>query len=487
MRDDHNESRATRRQFFGRCGVGLAPLALASLLDDEAVGGEALGGTSAQGGLPAIESPTGARMPHFASRAKRVIFLYMLGGPSQLDLFEPKTELAKHDGEPIPESFLKGVKFAQIQEKQPRLMGSPWKFARRGQSGLDVSELLPHTAGIVDRLSIVKTFRSDDTNHLFAELQINTGWRQFGRPSMGSWVAYGLGSESRDLPGFTVLLSGMPPRAKSANYATGFLPSAYQGVPLRSGGEPILNLTSPAGFSPQRQRRTIDAVNALNTRRLEETGDPEIAARIAAYEMAFRMQASAPELLDLSGETEATLSQYGIADRSQPSFARNCLLARRLVERGVRFVQLFHGDWDHHSHLGTGLPNQCRQTDQPSAALVADLAARGLLDDTLVVWGGEFGRSSVAQGPKDANVGRDHNIAAFTMWLAGGGVKAGQTIGTTDEFGCAATSDSFHIHDLQATILHLLGLDHKRLTYRFQGRDFRLTDVHGNVIEKLLA
>jgi hypothetical protein len=463
----------TRRQFFGRSALSLAPLALASLLD-EAQSQETSG-------------PFDPRPPHYAPRAKHVIFLYMIGGPSQLDLFEPKPALVERDGQPIPESFLEGVKFAQIQEKQPRLMGSPWKFARHGRCGADVSELLPHTASIVDHLSIVKTMKADDTNHAFAELQMNTGSRRFGFPSIGSWVGYGLGSESRDLPGFTVLLSGMRPRSKSANYANGFLPSAYQGVPLRDTGEPILNLASPDGFSPDRQRRTIETINALNARRLQSTGDAEIAARISAYEMAFRMQTSAPELLDISGETAETLSRYGIADAAQPSYARNCLLARRLVERGVRFVQVFHGDWDHHSNIASGLPAQCQLTDQPSAALINDLAARGLLDDTLVIWGGEFGRSSVAQGPKNPSVGRDHNIDAFTMWLAGGGVKPGQTLGTTDELGCFAAEDSFHIHDLQATILHLLGLDHKRLTYRFQGRDFRLTDVHGNVIQKLLA
>ncbi len=468
----------TRRQFFGNCALGLAPLALAALLDENTAAGATAVGPG---------DPMAAKLPHYPARAKRVIFLYMVGGPSQLDLFEPKAELIARDGQPIPESFLKGVKFAQIQEKQPRLMASPWKFAKHGQSGADVSELLPHTATIVDHLSIVKTFKADDTNHAFAELQMNTGARQFGRPSMGSWISYGLGSESRDLPGFTVLLSGMRPRSKSANYGNGFLPSAYQGVPLRSSGEPILNLSSPEGFSPDRQRRTIETINALNARRLALTGDTEIAARISAYEMAFRMQTSAPELLDLAGESETTLEMYGIQNVAQPSFARNCLLARRLVERGVRFVQLFHGDWDHHSNIASGLPAQCRLTDQPSAALIRDLAARGLLEDTLVVWGGEFGRTSVAQGARDASVGRDHNIDAFTMWLCGGGVKPGQTLGATDELGCFATHDSFHIHDLQATILHLLGLDHKRLTYRFQGRDFRLTDVYGNVIEKLLA
>jgi hypothetical protein len=477
MLDDWNRVQ-TRRRFFGRSALSMAPFALASLCGSQ-VGAAAASNEAL--------NPLAARPPHYGPRAKRVIFLHMIGGPSQLDLFEPKPQLNVHDGEPIPESFLKGVKFAQIQEKQPKLMGTPWRFAKHGQCGADVSELLPHTAAVVDRLAIVKTLKADDTNHAFAELQINTGWRQFGRPSMGSWVIYGLGSESRDLPGFIVLMSGMRPRSKSANFGNGFLPSAYQGVPLRSSGEPILNLSNPEGFTAERQRRTIESINALNAQRLSETGDSEVAARIAAYEMAFRMQASAPELLDVADERDATLRMYGIENASQPTFARNCLLARRLVERGVRFVQLFHGDWDHHSNIGTGLPAQCRATDQPCAALVADLAARGLLDDTLVIWGGEFGRSSVAQGPRDAAVGRDHNIDAFTMWLAGGGVKPGQTLGTTDEFGCAAVEDSFHIYDLQATILHLLGMDHKRLTYRFAGRDFRLTDVHGNVIGKLLA
>jgi len=484
MSDSCPDCGQTRRDFFFRAASGLAPMAFVSLLADEApVRAASLAGPPRS----TFSDPMAPRTPHFAPRAKRVIFLYMLGGPSQLDLFDPKPELVRRDGELIPESLLKGIKFAQIQEKRPHLMASPWKFAKHGQSGADVSQLLPHTAQIVDRLSIVRTFRADDTNHMFAELQINTGWRQFGRPSTGSWVGYGLGSQSRDLPGFVVLLSGMPPRSKSANYSNGFLPSAYQGVPLRSAGEPILNPSNPDGINASCQRRTIETINGLNAQRQSVTGDGEIAARIAAYEMAFRMQTSAPELLDLAGESAATVKSYGIEDLGQPSFARNCLLARRLVERGVRFVQLFHGDWDHHSHLGTGLPHQCRLTDQPAAALIHDLESRGLLDDTLVVWGGEFGRSSVAQGARDAAVGRDHNIDAFTMWLAGGGIKPGQTLGTTDDFGCFAARDSFHIYDLQATILHLLGLDHKRLTYHFQGRDFRLTDVHGNVIEKLLA
>ena len=322
MHDSCCDALQTRRQFFGRSALGLAPMALASLFADE---------RSARGAanVGAWADPLAPRAPHFPPRAKRVIFLYMLGGPSQLDLFDPKPVLAQRDGQVIPDSFLKKIKFAQIQDKQPRLMGTPWKFGRHGECGAAVSELLPFTAQVADQLSIVRTMRADDTNHMFAELQINTGWRQFGRPSMGSWIGYGLGSESRDLPGFLVLLSGMPPRSKGANYGNGFLPSAYQGVPLRSSGEPILNLSNPEGITPARQRRTIDAVNALNATRLAETGDGEIAARIAAYEMAFRMQTSAPELLDLSGETAATLRMYGIDDARQSSFARNCLLSRR--------------------------------------------------------------------------------------------------------------------------------------------------------------
>jgi len=430
--------------------------------------------------------PMSTSQPHFPAKAKRVVFLFMVGGPSHLDLFDYKPALNRREGEPVPESLIKGAKFAQIKEKQPKLLGSKWKFKRHGRQGAEISELLPHTASIVDYLTIIKTLKADDINHAFAELQMNTGWRQFGRPSLGSWATYGLGSESRDLPGFVVLQSGSFPRSKGANYGSGFLPSAYQGVPFRAKGDPILNLTSPAGFTPERQRRTIDVINRMNDLHHAETLDPEIVTRVSSYELAFRMQASAPELLDLKDESKETLEMYG-ANPSKPSFARNCLHARRLLERGVRFVQLFHGDWDHHSHLETGLPNLCRDVDRASAALVKDLDQRGMLDDTLVIWGGEFGRTPMAQVDKIAAVGRDHHIESFAMWVAGGGTKRGFTLGATDELGYLATEDSFHIHDLHATILHLLGLDHTRLTYRFQGRDFRLTDVHGDVMTKLLA
>ena len=467
----------TRRQFFGTSALSLAPIALSSLLADDRLR------------AAPIDGPLPVRPPHSRPRAKSVIFLFQIGGPSQLDLFEPKPMLLRRAGEPLPESILKQISFAQIQEKQPKLMGSPWKFARHGECGASVSELLPQTASIVDLITIAKTLKTDDTNHMFAELLINTGWRQFGRPSLGSWVLYGLGTAAQDLPGFTVLRSGMRPRSKGANYGNGFLPSKYQGTPLRSSGNPILNLASPDGFSVETQRQSIHTINALNRLRLRQSGDDEIAARIASYEVAFRMQSAAPELLDLKSETAETLSAYGIDDVAQPSFARNCLLARRLVERGVRFVQCFHGDWDHHTGIVSGLPQQCKATDQPSAALVKDLAQRGLLDDTLVIWGGELGRTPVAQKSDKPNVavGRDHQIEAFTMWFAGGGVKAGQTIGSTNDLGCLPADESWHVYDLQASILHALGLDHEKLTYRYQGRDFRLTDIHGEVKHELFG
>ena len=457
----------SRRAFFGAGGVSLASLAMSDL-------------------AAATNRPTLPRS-HFVPRARSVIFLFQVGGPSQLDLFDPKPELNRRDGQELPESLLKQVTFAQIQEKRPRLMGSPYRFRRHGESGAWVSELVPHMAGIVDQITIARTVRTDDTNHMFAELLMNTGWRRFGRPSLGSWVAYGLGSESHEMPAFLVL--GSKPRSKSANYGSGFLPSQFQGTVLRDAGEPIVNLANPPGVTPGRQRLTIDAINRLNLRRLEATGDDEIRARIASYEMAFRMQARAPELLSLGGETRETLGLYGIDDPAKPSFARNCLLARRLVEKGVRFVQVFHGDWDHHTDIGNRLPHECRVTDRGSAALVTDLARRGLLDDTLVIWGGELGRTPVAQKPMAAGgrVGRDHQIEAFTMWMAGGGVRPGQVIGDTNDLGCLPTEDGWHVYDLQATILHALGLDHERLTYRYEGREFRLTDIHGEVKPELFS
>ena len=469
----------SRRQFVGRCGMSLASMAFWSLMKAEAL-------ASSTASEPTGLDPMQPKRPHFAPKAKNVIFLFMVGGPSHLDMFDYKPALEKRQGEPIPESFIKGVKFAQITEKQPKLMGSKWKFSQHGQCGAYMSELVPHMSAIVDDIAFIRTLKIDDTNHFFAELQMHTGWRQVGRPSMGSWVTYGLGSESRDMPGFVVLQSGGTPRAKSGVYSAGFLPPAFQGVPLRSNGDPILNLTSPAGFTQGRQHRTIETINKINNIHLQETGDPEIAARVAAYELAFRMQATAPELLDLKDESKEMLAMYAV-DPKVPSFARNCLLARRLIERGVRFVQLFHGDWDHHLAIEKSLPGQCKSVDQASAALIKDLKQRGLLNDTLVIWGGEFGRTPMAQIDKSAAVGRDHHIEAFTMWMAGGGVKPGISVGATDDLGFFATEDPWHIHDLHATVLHLLGLNHEQLTYRFQGRDFRLTDVFGKVINKLFA
>jgi hypothetical protein len=437
-------------------------------------------------------NPLAPQPGHLAARARSVIYLFMAGGPSQLELFDYKPQLQKYTGQPIPDSFIEGRRFAFMDiftKEHPKLLGTARRFARYGQSGAWVSALLPRLAEVVDDLAIVKSVATDVFNHAPAKLFANTGTVQFGRPSMGSWVTYGIGSESADLPGFVVLQSGpRGPRGGAVNWGNGFLPSAYQGVPLRSGGEPILNLSTPGGISSRRQRRTIDAITSLNHVRLDVTTDPEIATRITAYEIAARMQTSAPELIDLNSETAETLTLYG-AEPGKPSFANNCLLARRLVERGVRFVQLYHTDWDHHGVPGQTLTRDldevCRDVDQPCAALIKDLKSRGLLDSTLVVWGGEFGRTPM--GEIRETVGRNHHIDAMTMWLAGGGVKSGFTLGETDEFGFAPLTDRVHVHDLQATILHLLGLDHTKLTFRFQGRDFRLTDVEGQVVTKLLA
>jgi hypothetical protein len=484
----------TRRHFFADCGVGLGSLALASLLNGDAPARAA----SVVPRSPASPAgPMAARPGHFPAKAKSVIYLFMAGGPSQLELFDDKPTLRQYNGQPIPDSFIKGRRFAFMDlftRDRPKLLGTSRRFARHGQSGASISELMPYLAGVADDLAFVKSGATDVFNHAPAKLFANTGTTQFGRPSMGSWITYGIGSESQNLPGFVVLQSGpRGPRGGSVNWGSGFLPSAYQGVPLRSAGEPILNLSTPDDITAHDQRRTIDAIGDLNRARLTATGDPEISARINAYETAFRMQTSAPELIDLSSETRETLALYGV-ESGRPSFASNCLLARRLVERGVRFVQLYHTEWDHHGNPGQTLTRDleqvCRDVDQPCAALIKDLKARGLLEDTLVVWGGEFGRTPMGES-REANgqvtTGRNHHIDAMTLWLAGGGIKPGITVGETDEFGFAAVSDRVHIHDLQATILHLLGLEHKRLTYRFQGRDFRLTDVAGNVVSKLLA
>ena len=471
----------TRRHFFQNCQVGLGSLALTSLLRD--------GSRAAALQADTTNGPLSARGGHFLAKAKSVIFLFMAGGPSQLELFDPKPKLQEMNGEVIPESYVKNKRFAFIK-RDAKLLGTTRKFAKCGQSGAEIGDLLPHLQTVADDICLVKSMTTDVFNHGPAKLFVNTGSPQFmGRPSMGAWVTYGIGSESQDLPGFVVLQSGpRGPRGGSPLWASGFLPTTYQGVPFRSGPEPILDLASPPGIDANRQQQFVSAVNDLNRLRLEDTHDPEIATRIAAYEMAYRMQSSAPELMSLAGETADTINAYG-AEPGRPSFANNCLLARRLVERGVRFVQLYHTDWDHHGNAGTelgkSLDERCREVDQSCAALVKDLKSRGLLDSTLVVWGGEFGRTPQGE-PRDM-LGRDHHIEGYTMWLAGGGVKVGQTIGKTDELGYYAVEDKVHVHDLQATLLHLLGIDHLKLTFRFQGRDYRLTDVAGNVVQKMLA
>ena len=470
----------TRRHFFQQCGLGLGSMALGSLL----------GGQLAQAAVAdRTQNPLAVRAPHFPPKAKSVIFLFMAGGPSQLELFEDKPKLRELDGQIVPPSYTKNKRFAFIKG-DAKLLGSRRKFAHYGQSKAEISECLPHLATIADDVCFLRGMATDVFNHGPAKLFVNTGSPQFsGRPSMGSWITYGIGSESQSLPGFVVLQSGpRGPRGGTPLWGSGFLPTSYQGVPFLPGPEPILNLASPEGISPERQAEFFAAVKDLNSARLDAVGDPEIATRVSQYEMAYRMQSSAPELMDLSDESAETLTAYG-AEAGKTSFANNCLLARRLVERGVRFVQLYHTDWDHHgnndTHLGGPLDARCKEVDQPSVALVKDLKARGLLDDTIVIWGGEFGRTPMGE-PRD-QIGRDHHIDGYTMWLTGGGVKTGQTIGKTDELGFYAVEDRVHVHDLQATLLHLLGLDHLKLTYRFQGRDFRLTDVHGEVVQKMLA
>jgi hypothetical protein len=470
----------TRRHFFHDCALGLGSVALSSLLCDQS--------THAATAV----NPLAPRPTHFPAKAKSIIFLFMAGGPSQLELFDHKPVLKQLNGKPIPDSFIKGKRFAfmdSFTKEVPKLLGTRRTFAKHGRSGTEVSSLLPHMATVVDDIAVIRSMATNVFNHGPAKIFVNTGSPQFGRPSMGSWVTYGIGSESQNLPGFVVLQSGpRGPRGGTANWGSGFLPTTFQGVPFRSSGEPILNLTSPQGVTSTRQRQSLDALRDLNAARLDATGDPEIATRIASYEMAYRMQTSAPELIDVSGETMPTLEMYG-AKPGQVSFANNCLLARRLVERGVRFVQLYHTEWDHHGNggdnLDEGLEKVCRDVDRPAAALIKDLKQRGLLDSTLVIWGGEFGRTPM--GEQREKVGRNHHIDAYTMWMAGAGVKRGITVGQTDELGFAAVEDRVHVHDLQATVLHLLGLDHKRLTFRFQGRDFRLTDVHGEVVTKLLT
>ena len=461
-----------RRWFLEQCGVGLGAVALRSLL-----------GESMAHAAPALIDPLAPKQPHFPGKAKHVIYLFMAGAPSHLELFDYKPQLEKHNGQLPPPDLLKNYRAAFINPNSS-LLGPKFKFAKHGKSGAEISELLPHLAEVVDDLAIVRSMHTDAFNHAPGQIFMNTGSQQFGRPSIGAWTTYGLGSESSDLPGFVVFSSAKKGTSGGAsNWGCGFLPTVYQGVPLRNQGDPILFLSNPPGIDDSLQRESLASIRRLNEQRLSAVGDPEIATRINSFEMSYRMQSSAPELMNIANESAETLAMYG-AEPGKPSFANNCLLARRLVERGVRFVQLFHEAWDHHGGLTSGLKEQCGLTDRPCAALIKDLKQRGMLEDTLVIWGGEFGRTPMVQGGND---GRDHHPNGFSVWLAGGGIKPGITLGTTDELGFNAVEDKVHVHDLHATILHLLGFDHTRLTHKFQGRDFRLTDVHGEVVTKLLA
>ncbi|HVR35076.1 MAG TPA: DUF1501 domain-containing protein [Methylomirabilota bacterium] len=471
----------TRRHFFKQCGVGLGGLALTALQNE-----------SLFASAPVRGGPMTPKAPHFAARAKRVIYLHMAGSPSQLDLFDYKPRLVELNGEPCPESLIENERFAFIKGI-PKMLGTPHSFERHGQSGIELSGLLPHLAGVADEIAVVKSMYTDQFNHAPAQLFVHTGSPRQGRPAMGSWLTYGLGSESRDLPGFVVLVSGgKTPDGGASLWGSAFLPTVYQGVQCRSQGDPVLYVSNPAGMNRELRRRTLDALKDLNEMQLREVGDPETLTRIEQYELAYRMQTSVPELMEIDREPEFIHRMYG-TEPGKLSFANNCLLARRMIERGVRFVQLYHWGWDQHgdnmgNDIRMGLERQTKQTDRACAALIEDLKQRGLLEDTLVVWGGEFGRTPMNEERNGSKwLGRDHHPHAFTIWMAGGGIKPGLTYGETDELGYHVVRDRVHVHDLQATILHCLGLDHERLTHRFQGRDFRLTDVYGRVVKELLA
>ena len=467
----------TRRHFFRDCGIGLGSMALASLLDEKA-----FAQTNSQS-----KNPLAAKAPHFAAKAKRVIHLFMAGAPSQLDLFDYKPELVKYNGKPVPQEFTKGINYAFIKP-DAGLYASEFKFAKHGKSGAELSNAFKHLPKVADDIAIIRSMMTEAINHAPGQIFMNTGSVQFGRPSFGAWVTYGLGSETQDLPAYVVLTSGGGTSGGAGNWGCGFLPTLYQGVAFQRTGPPILSLSNPRGISREMQRKSLDTLKELNEHHLEVTGDPETATRINAFEMAYRMQESAPELMDLSKESKETLAMYGV-EPGKNSYANNCLLARRLVERGVRFVQVFHEAWDHHSEVAKGIRTQMKNTDQATTALILDLKQRGLLDDTIIIWGGEFGRTPMVESDPDANrsKGRDHHNKAFTMFVAGGGFKPGVTVGKTDDLGFNVAEDPVQVHDLHATLLHLLGFDHTKLTYRYSGRDFRLTDVHGVVVDKLLA
>ncbi|MCC7153174.1 MAG: DUF1501 domain-containing protein [Bryobacterales bacterium] len=466
----HFQQTQLRRDFFRRCAGGVGMMALADL-------------------LRASDDPLAAKKAHFPGKAKNVIFLFMEGAPSQMDLFDPKPALKQWHGKPLPASETKDLKLAFIKPTAS-VLASPRTFKPSGQCGMELSDLLPNLSSCADDLCLIRSMRSDAFNHHPGQLLLFSGHMQGGRPTLGAWVAYGMGSESKNLPAFVVLTSGVGTSGGSDNFSSGFLPSTYGGTVFRGSGDPILYLSNPEGVSQTSQRARLDALRDLNQQHQDATGDLEIASRIHSYELAFRMQMAAPELLDFSKESPQTLEDYGVKKDQTRAYGTNCLLARRMVERGVRFVMLMHASWDHHSEINKGLVRQCGVTDQPVAALLKDLKQRGLLDTTLVIWAGEFGRTPMSEirRPEEAdNAGRDHHPEGYSLWMAGGGVKGGQVIGKTDDLALRITEDPIHVHDLQATILRLLGFDHTRLTYRHMGRDFRLTDVSGEVVKSVLA
>jgi len=485
-----NPRASLRRDFLTSTASGIGALALGSLLQRDGLLAEDR------------QSPLAPRLPHFPATAKRCIFIFLAGAPSQIDLLDPKPELVKRHGQQLPESLSKDVRLAFTNAQSARLKGSPRIFRKHGACGTEFSDRLPHIASCADDIAVVRSMYTDEFNHHPAQLMMNTGVGRLGRPSVGSWVTYGLGSESQNLPGYVVLSAGTGSSGGTSNWNSGFLPSAYRGVSFRSHGEAVLNLQRPSGLSTDDQSASLAAIRALNQQRQQFTGDSQIGDRIASYELAFRMQSAAPELLDLSGETQNTLNAYGV-HRTEPqnnrhrgytgnahaTFGRNCLLARRLVERGVRFVNLYHASWDHHDALDKDLKYNCSVIDQPAGALIKDLKQRGLLDETLVVCAGEFGRTPVADTHEGGGQqpGRDHHRHAFSLWMAGGGIRPGQVVGQTDELGWAPSVDPIHINDFHATLLHLFGLDHLQLSKRFGGFDVRLTNVGGQVVSKLLS
>lgn len=464
-----------RRYFLSDMTSGLGAVALSQLMSSPAQGEDQ------------TDDPLAVRKPHFAGKAKAVIHLFMAGAPSQLELFDNKPMLSELSGKPLPPSVIGGQRYAFIQP-DAAVLGPQFEFAKHGQAGAELSSALPHLAAIADDICLIRSMHTDQFNHAPAQLLMETGFSQPGRPSIGSWLLYGLGSETKELPSFVVMSTGDGISGGSSLWSSGFLPTVYTGVQFRSQGAPILNVDTPAGISGELQADTFSVINRLNRHRLDAVHDPEIATRIASFEMAARLQTSAPALMDLNSETKETLSLYG-CDPARPSFARACLLARRMVERGVRYVSIFHSGWDAHSNVKGNVTNNCKATDQASAALIQDLKQRSMLDETLVLWGGEFGRTPMVESNPALGraLGRDHHPQAFTVWMAGGGVRPGMTLGATDDFGFHVTDSPVHIYDLQATLLHCLGLDHTRLTFHHAGRDFRLTDVHGEVVKQVLS